>query len=95
LLELANAMSGKVGRNLAAKLFDRIASNPEITVIAADASAFQAGLALYKSMTDKEWSLTDCISFSLMREHDLNEALTADHHFQQAGFVALLKDPTP
>ena len=39
---------------------------------------------------DKEWSLTDCISFEVMAELGLTEALTADHHFEQAGFRALL-----
>ena len=43
---------------------------------------------------DKEWSLTDCISFVLMRERSVHEALAYDHHFEQAGFVALLRrDP--
>ncbi len=40
---------------------------------------------------DKDWSLTDCISFVVMHERGITEALTADHHFEQAGFVALLK----
>lgn len=39
------------------------------------------------------WSLTDCISFEVMGEFGLTEALTADHHFEQAGFRALLKQP--
>jgi predicted nucleic acid-binding protein len=42
-------------------------------------------------MTDKDWSLTDCVSFLVMRKRRLTEALTADRHFEQAGFVALLK----
>ncbi len=40
---------------------------------------------------DKDWSLTDCISFAVMQERSLTEALTSDHHFEQAGFTALLK----
>jgi hypothetical protein len=49
------------------------------------------GLALYAARPDKEWSLTDCVSFLVMQDHGVTEALTADHHFEQAGFVALLK----
>ena len=46
---------------------------------------------LFAKRPDKEWSLTDCISFIVMQEYGLTEALTADHHFEQAGFTILLK----
>jgi hypothetical protein len=48
-------------------------------------------LELYHQHADKEWTLTDCTSFVVMREREITKALTADHHFEQAGFVALLK----
>ena len=54
-------------------------------------SLFEAGLRLYASRRDTEWSLTDCISFVVMKQHNLTEALTADHHFEQAGFIPLLR----
>jgi len=47
-------------------------------------------LALYARRADKDWSVTDCVSFVVMEEHGLKEALTADHHFAQAGFHTLL-----
>jgi predicted nucleic acid-binding protein len=47
----------------------------------------------YRARADKAWSLTDCISFVVMSEHGLSEALTADVHFEQASFRALLRDP--
>ena len=31
------------------------------------------------------------LSFVVMEEHNVKEALTADHHFEQAGFISLLK----
>ena len=49
------------------------------------------GVALYAERPDKDWSLTDCISFVVMRTMDITEALTGDRHFEQAGFTALLK----
>jgi predicted nucleic acid-binding protein len=52
---------------------------------------FYAGAALFRRHADKEWSFTDCISFALMRELRTRDAFTTDHHFQQAGFVPLLK----
>jgi hypothetical protein len=45
---------------------------------------------LFRQRADKAWGLTDCISFVVMREREIPEALTADEHFEQAGFVALL-----
>jgi hypothetical protein len=51
----------------------------------------ERGWALYADRPDKYWSLTDCISFVVMKDHQITEALTGDHHFEQAGFVALLK----
>lgn len=50
-----------------------------------------AGWALLKSRPDKEWSLVDAASFIVMQERGIIEALTTDHHFEQAGFVRLLK----
>ena len=51
---------------------------------------FERGLALYNARPDKEWSLTDCISFVVMADQGLAEGLTGDRHFDQAGFKALL-----
>ncbi len=47
-------------------------------------------LNLYRSRPDKDWGLTDCISFVLMKQEGITGALTADVHFRQAGFAALL-----
>ncbi|EKE25438.1 MAG: hypothetical protein ACD_5C00161G0004, partial [uncultured bacterium] len=46
---------------------------------------------LYKRMADKDWSLTDCASFEIMKARGITEALAHDHHFEQAGFTALLR----
>ena len=62
-----------------------------MTIIPADATLYQAGVDLYGQRSDKDWSLTDCISFVVMRQRGIVEALTGDHHFEQAGLIALLK----
>jgi predicted nucleic acid-binding protein len=46
---------------------------------------------LLRARPDKEWSLVDCASFVVMQHRGNSEALTTDHHFEQAGFVRLLK----
>jgi len=60
-------------------------------VIAASSELYERGSALYRSRADKDWQLSDCISFAAMRSENIEEALTADRHFEQAGFKALLK----
>lgn len=50
---------------------------------------YRRGLELFAGRSDKEWSLTDCISFVVMKDEELREALTGDHHFTQAGFVPM------
>ncbi len=55
-------------------------------------SLYQSGLELYSKRPDKIWSLTNCISFAVMREPGLEEALTGDHHFTQAGFRTLFAE---
>ena len=61
-----------------------------MTVISLDSRLLDRGLGLMASRADKDWSLTDCISFVVMQEKGIEAALTADRHFEQAGFKALL-----
>ena len=65
---------------------------PNVTLKLSPPSAelFDRGCELYTSRSDKEWSLTDCISFVVMKERGLTDALTPDRHFEQAGFKVLL-----
>lgn len=57
-----------------------------------DAALFERALLLYGERMDKEWSLTDCISFVVMHERNLTQASTTDRHFAQAGYVGHLSD---
>jgi len=62
-----------------------------VDVIPQSNASFVAGMALYEARPDKGYSLVDCISMQTMRELGISEALTHDHHFEQEGFVALLR----
>jgi predicted nucleic acid-binding protein len=64
-------------------------------VIPFDPRLMQAAFSLYEAHEDKSWSLTDCLSFVVMQARGLTDALTADHHFEQAGFRALLLQDPP
>ena len=91
LTEVADALAVGGNRRLFGPLLDQLRSDPRLSIIREADDWFERGVDLYRQRLDKEWSLTDCISFVVMREHDLTEALTADHHFEQSGFVILLK----
>jgi hypothetical protein len=89
LTEVADALA-KSRRNQFAQLVAAIAADVKTELVPSTPALFDAGVALYVSRADKTWPLTDCISFVVMREWDLTDALTADRHFVQAGFRTLL-----
>lgn len=89
--ELTAAFSVPPHRARCLALIDHFYTDPQIIIIPPSPELFDAGLALYRSRPDKGWSLTDCISFIVMEREGITEALTGDHHFEQAGFIALLK----
>ena len=68
-----------------------VRSSALIEVVAIDATTEAEAWTLWESRPDKSWSLIDCSTFVLMQKRGIAEALTADHHFEQAGFVRLLK----
>ena len=89
--ELANSMSRSRDRSLFTTILDDFTADPSSVMLPPDERLFRLGVVLYQNRPDKDWSLTDCISFVVMEEQGLGTALTADRHFEQAGFVALLK----
>ena len=91
LVEFADALCAVGSRRSAATFIRKFVNKPYAEVVAPWETQFQLGLAEYESRHDKEWSLTDCLSFVVMRERGINQALTADHHFEQAGFTALMR----
>lgn len=92
LTELADALAGSpVGRTQFLQTWNDFHSDPDAQVVPCSDALLEDGITLYVQRPDKEWSLTDCISFVVMQRESLTEALTADRHFEQAGFVALLK----
>ena len=78
-------------RQAVVDLIRSIRTNPNSRVTPQTSSQFQDALVLYERSSDKEWSLTDCSSFLIMRKLRITEALAHDKHFEQAGFVPLLR----
>ncbi len=91
LTELANYLADTSNRGLFASFVRDLRRKPQVTIVPPDSDLFERGITLYDERADKTWSLTDCISVLVMQQRGLSDALTTDHHFEQAGFTALLK----
>jgi uncharacterized protein len=90
IIEILNTLAKERYRKGAINLINSLEADPDITIVPITEDLYNKALKLYKTRVDKEWGITDCISFVVMEEYGLTEALTADKHFQQAGFKALL-----
>jgi uncharacterized protein len=91
LSELLASLGKLPTRSTVIKGVDSIRQNPNVEVVPQTSLQFVSALERFRTHTDKEWSLTDCASFGLMAARGVHEALAHDHHFEQAGFVALLR----
>ena len=95
LWEWLNALSDTTTRAIAAEGYRRTHADSRVEVVLFEPTLNGAAVELYQSRGDKDWSLTDCLSLVVMERRDLGEALTTDHHFEQAGMKALmLSTPT-
>jgi predicted nucleic acid-binding protein len=92
LTEVADALCRAERRRWAVDAIHAIRADRSITSVPGSARLFADGFKLYAERRDKDWSLTDCISFVVMKDRKIAEALTADVHFVQAGFRALLRE---
>jgi predicted nucleic acid-binding protein len=89
--EIGDALASPAYRRTASAHILALQRNPTVDIVPLTEDLFQQGFRLYRERQDKEWGLTDCISFVTMRDRDLRAALTTDRDFEQAGFTALLR----
>ena len=92
LFEIGNALSRLRYRAAGVLLLESLVVDPNVTIMEDTPERFRSALDLYVNRPDKEWGLVDCLSFVVMAERQLTEALTADAHFIQAGYRALLRE---
>ena len=93
LLEIGNSLSRHFKKECV-ETIEGFFESEEVEVIRLDESLFNKAFELYKIHADKTWGLVDCISFVVMKEQNITDALTGDKHFTQAGFRALMLDLT-
>lgn len=91
LVEFVDALTQGHLREVAMATLALVRNDSSIDVVPASTELLNAGLTLFASRADKRWGLTDCISFVVMQQRGIAEALTSDHHFEQAGFTGLLR----
>lgn len=94
MLEVANSFSKITLRSLAMQIIDALHGSTQMGVarlVHVDEGLWQRGWDLFTKRPDKEWGLTDCISFIVMQERGVVRAFSSDHHFEQAGFIRLMR----
>jgi predicted nucleic acid-binding protein len=79
----------RIPRQLVLELVDSLLATPHLEIVHIDHALHTEAWALLKARPDKEWSLVDASSFVLMQQRGITEALTTDHHYEQAGCVRL------
>ena len=93
LAEVLNffAELGPANRRGAVALVRELQDDPNVDVVELSDIRFQDAVDFYNARLDQEWGLIDCASFQLMQTRNIQEALTNDHHFTQAGFTILMR----
>ncbi len=91
IVEFLDAMSAVSLRRAAHSAVSELEASGAVEIVPATPALLQEAVAMYAQYADKEWGLTDCASFCVMRGRGLTAALSADRHFEQAGFQALLR----
>lgn len=87
--EIVTLLNSRKLHNKAVEVGTRLIESSDINLIEIEQNLFLEGWEYLKQSQDKSYSLTDCISFIVMRKYNIYTALSLDHHFEQAGFQKL------
>lgn len=93
LIEVGNFFRQVSSRKCAIRIIEAALEDHEaglLEIVSIDDDLWQKGWQLFTDRPDKDWGLTDCLSFALMRNRGMQAAFTCDHHYEQAGFQLLL-----
>ncbi len=93
LIECGDGLSRLRERSIAVAIRKALLSAEDVEVVTVTADDEARAWELFEQRPDKEWGVTDCASFVVMNDRGMTDAFTADRHFVQAGFRALLATP--
>lgn len=91
LVELGNFLSG-FAREVFVRFHYQLVGDDQTEIVSSSSGLLEQAIEVYRSRPDKTWSLTDCSLFAVMRQRNITEALSFDHHFDQAGFRRLISN---
>jgi len=92
VMEIGNSLAKAQYRQAAVDLLDSLEHDPNVEIVPLSEETYGRAFRMFRERPDKEWGITDCISFVIMQDRGLEAALTTDEHFQQAGFRVLLRE---
>lgn len=95
IVEVGNFFRAPAARSRFSSFMHVAESDPGTRIVPGSSELLRAAIDLFVKRKDKTWSLTDCTSFVIMQDHGITDALSADHHFEQAVFRALLRTDPP
>jgi uncharacterized protein len=90
IYEIGAALSKVAWRQAATCFIAALRQDPNVEIVTSEPALAEQAFDLFRSRSDKDWSLADCLSFVVMLRHNINTALSADEHFRQAGYEPLL-----
>ncbi len=88
ILEIGNGLANGF-RKEAVEVIRILRTSDKTSILKVDGELLEQAISLYAQHADKKWGLVDCLSFIVMRENGVTEALSFDHDFEQAGFTLL------
>ena len=91
IVETINALSKAEFRKAVIEFVDKLEMSPSVEIIKITDEMYNNAWALYQQRMDKDWGITDCTSFEVMRMFNIKKALTNDKHFEQAGYSLVVK----
>lgn len=89
LVEVVTLLNNRRSHSKAVELGNNLLSSRLFNVVHVNEELFYEAWRYFQKNKDKRYSLTDCVSFVLMKKLGITEALTFDRHFVQAGFLKL------